>query len=75
MQQSRVEFFGGPKDGELLYSRSAFLSDRWFRPVLGSDEPRLPSEDEEYYVYGLEQTEVFNEYKYIYQGIIAKDKL
>lgn len=72
--QSRVEFIGGPKDGEVIYSRSEFLSKHWYRPVLSEHEVDF-SPETEFYLYLLEATELHNERNYIYQGTVTKDQL
>lgn len=66
-RQERVEFVGGPKDGECIYSRRTFLSPKWQKPVL---DVRLPSEPDEYYTYVLESGQY--ESRYVYQGVQVK---
>jgi hypothetical protein len=66
---SRVEFIGGPKDGEVVYSRTEYLAESWVQPVLSL---RLSTEPEEYYVYRLKMVTP-TAHNYMYEGVLVKD--
>lgn len=66
---SRIEFIGGPKDGEIVHLRAEFLADEWVQPVL---DLRLSTEPDEYYVYRLQRI-TDTAHNYVYEGILVKD--
>jgi hypothetical protein len=66
--QSRIEFIGGPKDGEIMYGRVKFFAKEWFCPV-DESQPAVKFVDADYHIYHLTPTHLANESNYLYQGI------
>lgn len=64
---NRVEFLGGPKDGETIYSRPSFLPRFWTKRT---HNIIMASEPDTHYTYELESNGPYFTYKYV--GISVK---
>jgi hypothetical protein len=62
-----VEFLGGPKDGETIYSRPSFLPRYW---VERTHNIIMASEPDTHYTYELEVNAPYFNYRYL--GITIK---
>jgi hypothetical protein len=69
-KSKRVEFYGGPNDGEVVYKREADLPTDIFHSVVDLSQTRTTSQGLQFHHYSLEP---MGEHllKYVYRGIIV----